>query len=72
MMCAKCGHQEICHLTLREKNAEFYRTMAIETHHEEGVLEIDEDAELSDSGDKEAGGCYVQAWVWVDDPKEVN
>jgi len=31
-------------------------------HHEDGVLEIDDDAEVSTSD----SGAYVRAWVWVD------
>lgn len=37
---------------------------------EEGEIEIDDNAAISDSGDPEEGGVYVSAWVWVpnDDP----
>jgi hypothetical protein len=36
-------------------------------HHEEGTLEIDDNAEVSTGMDK---GVYVQAWVWVPDQEE--
>ena len=38
------------------------REMAAEKWHEDGKLEIDNDAEISE-GDH--NGAYVQAWVWV-------
>jgi hypothetical protein len=41
-----------------------YRRAAIHQHHDEGVIEIDENARVSDGAD---GGAYVQAWVWVSD-----
>ena len=37
--------------------------LARERHVSEGVLEIDDNAKLSEGDDN---GTYVQAWVWVD------
>jgi len=42
------------------------RKKAREIYHEEGTLEIDDDAIVSQS----EGGCYVAAWVWVPDEDE--
>jgi hypothetical protein len=36
------------------------------TLHEDGVLEIDDTAEVSLGA---SAGSYVQAWVWVDNPE---
>jgi hypothetical protein len=36
--------------------------LARDYHQREGAVEIDDDAELSESNDN---GCYVAAWVWV-------
>ena len=42
-----------------------YRKAAREMYHDPGHIEVDEGAEVSISEDNDAGGCYVQAWVWV-------
>jgi hypothetical protein len=42
-----------------------YRKAAREMYHDPGHIEVDEGAEVSISDDADAGGCYVQAWVWV-------
>jgi hypothetical protein len=42
------------------------RNQARRIYHEEGTLEIDEDAIVSQS----EGGCFVAAWVWVPDEDE--
>ena len=42
-----------------------YRDAARRLYHDEGHIEVDKAAEVSISEDDEAGGCYVQAWVWV-------
>jgi hypothetical protein len=39
-----------------------YREAAIRLHHDEGTCEIDDNADISWSGDD---GVYVKAWVWV-------
>ena len=36
-------------------------------HEKEGLVEIDDNAEVSKGDDP---GVYVQAWVWVDAPEE--
>jgi hypothetical protein len=42
------------------------RKRARQIYQEEGTLEIDDDAIVSQS----EGGCYVTAWVWVPDEDE--
>ena len=42
------------------------RKKARQIYQEEGTLEIDADAIVSQS----EGGCYVAAWVWVPDEDE--
>ena len=42
------------------------RKRARQMYQEEGTLEIDDDAIVSQS----EGGCYVAAWVWVPDEDE--
>lgn len=44
------------------KNDEWFRARAIELYHEDGEIEIDENARVSAGGDD---GAYVEAWVWV-------
>jgi len=44
------------------------RKKAREIYHEEGTLEIDDNAIVSQS----EGGCYVAAWVWVPDEDEFD
>ncbi|MCA2972147.1 MAG: hypothetical protein INH43_26825 [Acidobacteriaceae bacterium] len=45
------------------------RKKAHEMYHDEGTLEIDDNAIVSQS----EGGCYVAAWVWVaDDDGDVS
>lgn len=39
------------------------RQLAKDTYHDEGSVEVDDNAPLSHGDD---GGAYVQAWVWVD------
>lgn len=48
---------------------EQYLAAAKRIHVEEGTLEIDEPAIVSQS---EGGGAYVQAWVWVHDEDAIN
>lgn len=45
--------------------------MAIEQFHNDGVFEIDESGVLSLSAGPDAGGCYVQGWVWVEVPEHL-
>lgn len=39
------------------------REMAFEEYHDDGTIEIDSGAKVSEGTDN---GAYVQAWVWVD------
>lgn len=39
-------------------------------YHREGEIEIDQTTVLS--GSKGSGGDYVLAWVWVDNPEEID
>lgn len=41
-----------------------YRATALDMHHRDGELEVDENAIVSAGDDS---GAYVQAWVWVGD-----
>lgn len=45
----------------------WYREQAREQYHDEGVIEVDLEAEVSLNEDGDHG-AYVQAWVWVADP----
>ena len=49
------------------RNDQWFRNRAIELYHEEGQIEVDNDASVS-AGDDE--GAYVAAWVWVPSKKE--
>jgi hypothetical protein len=46
-------------------NRDWYIQRAIDEHHEDGKLEIDDTAVVS-TGEQ---GAYVQAWLWVDAPE---
>jgi hypothetical protein len=72
MLCSKC-HQTAdllldcglcadCH-TLAEERRLAIIGLARSEHQENGQVEIDDNAQLSEGADN---GCYVQAWVWVD------
>lgn len=39
-----------------------YRAAAKELHHDEGICEIDDGAQVNLTDD---GGAYVQAWLWI-------
>jgi hypothetical protein len=43
-----------------------FRAQARTLFHDEGVLEIDDDAPVSISPEGRGRGAYVQAWAWVD------
>lgn len=45
---------------MKDRN-EWFRSRARELYHEEGQIEIDNEARVSKSDD----GAYVEAWVWV-------
>lgn len=44
---------------------EEYRVLARRYYHDEGVIEIDDNALIAKGADC---GAYVEAWVWVDNP----
>lgn len=46
------------------------RTKAKKIYEVEGRVEIDDNAPTSRADGNPDKGCYVQAWVWVDDPEE--
>ncbi len=48
-----------------EGTDEEYRALAKKFFHDEGVIEIDENARIAKGADC---GAYVEAWVWVDNP----
>lgn len=50
----------------RESISKWFIAKAKETKHKEGDLEIDDNAAVSIGSDP---GAYVQAWVWIDNPK---
>ena len=72
MHCSKCNEsadvvtdRELCpdcHLEAEERRSEIIE-LAREQRQEEGAVEIDDDALLSEGNDN---GCYVAAWVWLD------
>lgn len=41
-------------------------------YHEEGVCEIDDRTVVSRSDDPSTKGAYVMAWLWVEDPTQVD
>ena len=72
MLCSNCNQAaEVltdgglcadCFLEAEERRSEIIN-LARKEHQEEGQVEIDDNAQLSEGDDN---GCYVQAWVWVD------
>src|SRR5262249_36553551 len=46
-----------------------YRALAKRDVHQEGYIEVDDNAVVSNGED---AGAYVQAWIWVDDPEDVD
>jgi hypothetical protein len=48
-------------------DADWYRGRAQDLYHDDGVLEIDGDAEVSLNDLADDDGAYVQAWIWVSD-----
>ena len=49
-----------------------FRAQARTLFHDEGVLEIDDDAPVSISPEERGRGAYVQAWAWVDKRAEAE
>ena len=72
MLCSKCnqsaevltddGRCVDCRIESEERRFEII-DLAREQRQEEGFVEIDDDARLSEGNDN---GCYVAAWVWFD------
>lgn len=44
-----------------------YREAAVEFHHDEGELEVDDHAPVSQANGNPDEGAYVQAWIWISD-----
>ena len=72
MLCSNC-HQSAdgltdiglcadCHTPAEERRVGII-DLARQQHQQEGLVEIDANAQVSEGNDN---GCYVQAWVWVD------
>ena len=55
-----------------KRDPEKFIRAAKKIYEDEGVIEVDADADISDNETGEAGGCYVQAWVWVRDDEVDN
>jgi len=72
MLCSNCNQSaEVltdgglcadCHLESEGRRSEIIE-LARQQHEEDGEVEIDDNAQLSEGDDN---GCYVQAWVWAD------
>ncbi len=56
---------------LNQKNPKtddsWYRRRARDLYHDEGVLEVDENAIVSQVNGQSGKGTYVQAWIWISD-----
>lgn len=48
---------------------EKYRALAKRSFHDEGVIEIDDNARIAKGAEC---GAYVEAWVWVDNPNWIS
>jgi len=46
------------------------RAQAKKRYHDEGFIEIDDNAPVSRAEDNPDGGAYVQAWVWIENPPQ--
>jgi hypothetical protein len=72
MLCCKCNQSADaltdrglcpdCHLETEERRSAIIE-LAREQRQEEGAIEIDDNAQVSEGNDN---GCYLAAWVWVD------
>lgn len=65
--CADCAYASPPAERVLDPTSTQYRRAAKRMFGEDGVIEFDDEAEVS-KGDPEAGGdlgAYVQAWVWV-------
>ena len=72
MLCSKCNQSAagltyggLCAdcTTQAEERRFGIIELARQQRQEEGLVEIDDNAQVSEGNDN---GCYVQAWVWVD------
>ena len=73
MHCSKCGRagdsaadretSSYCSERSREERRLEIIELARDQREQEGAVEIDDNALLSEGNDN---GCYMQAWVWVD------
>ena len=72
MLCSKCEQSSpavtddgLCEQCLAQSEERRFQIMELarEQCAQEGVVEIDDSAQVSEGEDN---GCYVQAWVWVD------
>jgi uncharacterized protein YlaI len=69
-----CLHCHTCDVTLftfyqgglTPEQREWFRSQAAECYEEEGRIEVDDGAMISEGNDP---GAYVQAWVWVEAPR---
>ncbi len=70
--CPECGALTQL-ISVREQvdREAWFRKQAIENHYDEGYLEIDDNAIVSQAEDEEAAaeGAYVQAWIWIQAPE---
>jgi hypothetical protein len=55
----------ISELAIFKGTDEEYRKLAKRLFHDEGVIEIDDNARIAKGAEC---GAYVEAWVWVDNP----
>lgn len=72
MLCSNCNQDtEVltddgacvdCHIESEDRRFEIIE-LAREQRQQEGLVEIDDEAKLSEGNDN---GCYVGAWVWTD------
>ena len=71
MICSECSQAfdsllndalcEDCHVAAEDRRLEIVE-LARNEHQQDGEVEIDDNAQLSEGNDN---GCYVRAWVWV-------
>jgi hypothetical protein len=69
-----CLHCHTCDVTLftfyqgslTPEQREWFRRQAAECYGEEGRIEVDDGAMISEGNDP---GAYVQAWVWIEAPR---
>jgi hypothetical protein len=72
MLCSKCNQSAegltdsgLCADCYTQSEERWFAIieLARQQRQEEGLVEIDHNAQVSEGNDN---GCYVQAWVWVD------